>query len=291
LPSRDNLFGEIDVEDLKPSVPDLRGREWPLWVERMAKLGLVEDDTMAEVVFELAKWLLWVELYDVGDRESKTVELLQSYILEKHNGFVTRLDEGKEGEVLSHVVRIVQGACDMPPESKELFLRIRQKRQQRRYKRVIEIVPILGGVDGHVAEGAMPGSAGEEEYNCTTYSLPLSDIPIPPTIEDKLLWYARTHRMRRSGGEYPIVRFARRFLGVLRHNRGSARIHTDDLTSMAGNVHQQDKYKEILRGLCLVRDWTGTYRKGFASSLYRLTDEARLAYEEAYRTQRQVTAV
>jgi hypothetical protein len=274
-PSKDGPFDfdGIDADDLKPFAPELRNREWPLWVERMAKLGLVEDDTMAEVVFELAKWLLWIELHGENDREERTTELLRRFVLEKHNGFVTRLAEGKEGEVLSHVGRIVEGACDMPPESKELFLRVRQRRRQGGYKRLIEIMPILEGEAGNPVMG---------EYNCTTYSLPLSDIPLPPSIEDRLVLYARTHRMRRSAGEYPLVRFSRRFLGVLRHNRGSARIHTDDLTSMAGNVHQQDRYKAILRGLGLVRDWTGTYRRGSASSLYRLTDEARRAYEEAY---------
>lgn len=286
-PSRDDPFDldEIDADDLKPFVPDLRNREWPLWVERMAKLGLVEDDTMPEVVFELAKWLLWIELYGEDDREERATELLRRFVLEKHNGFVTRLAEGKEGEVLSHVGRIVEGACDMPPESKELFLRVRQRRRQGGYKRLIEIVPILEGVDGEA------GTPIVDEYNCTTYSLPLSDLPLPPSIKDRLVLYARTHRMRRSAGEYPLVRFSRRFLGVLRHNRGSARIHTDDLTSMAGNVHQQDGYKAILRGFGLVRDWTGTYRRGSASSLYRLTDEAKQAYEDAYQNHQQATAV
>ena len=291
LPLRDDPFGEIDDEDLKPFVPDPRNREWPLWVERMARLGLVEDDTMAEVVFELAKWLLWIELHGEDDREERTTDLLQKFVLEKHNGFVTRLVEGKQGEVLSHVGRIVEGACDMPSESKELFLRIRQRRQQGGYKRLIEIVPILGSVDGEAETGAVPGNLITEKYDCTTYSLSLSDIPLPPTIEDKLILHAKTHGMRRSAGEYPVVRFSRRFLGVLRHNRGSARIHTDDLISMAGNVHQQDRYKKILRGLGLVRDWTGSYRRGSASSLYRLTDEAKQAYEEAYRRHQRTAAV
>ena len=88
--------------------------------------------------------------------------------------------------------------------------------------------------------------------------------------------------MRRTKGEYPIVRFARQFLGILCHNRGAARIHTEDLASMTGNVHQQNHYKQSLRGLGLVGDWTGTYRVGVASSLYRLTDEAKHAFEEAY---------
>ncbi len=279
LPLRDDPFDEIDDSDLKPLIPDSRNREWPLWVERMAKIGLVEDDTMTEVVFELAKWLLWVELYGQEDRVVRTTDLLQRFALEKHNGYVTRLNNGKEGEVLSHVGRIVEGACSMPSESKELFLRIRQKSQQRRYKRVIEIVPFL---EGDEDVGATPDMSGVEEHNCTTYSLPLSDVPLPPSIENQLTEYARSHRMRRSGGEYPLIRFARIFLGTLWHNRGSARIHTQDLTSMTGNVHQQNEYKQALRALGLLRDWTGTYRVGAVSALYRLSDETSQAYEASY---------
>ncbi|MDB5350161.1 MAG: hypothetical protein JWN86_1408 [Planctomycetota bacterium] len=278
LPLRDGAFDEITPDDFTPFVPDPRNREWPLWVERMARVGLVEDDTMAEVVFELGKWLLWVELYGDHDREARTVELLQRYVLDKHNGCVTRLNDGKEAEVFSQVERIIRGACDMPSGSKELFLRIRQKRQQGRYRRRIEIVPILEGVEGELAAGG----PGKGEYECTTYSLPFSEIALPPSIEDNLVRYARTHKMRRTKGEYPIARFARQVLGILWHNRGAARIHTDDLTAMVGNVHQQNDYKQALRGLGLVEDWTGTYRVGAASALYRLTHEAKHAFEEAY---------
>jgi hypothetical protein len=282
LPSSDDPFGEIDADDLKPFVPDPRGREWPIWVERMAKIGLVEDDTMTEVVFELAKWLLWVELHGEDDRESRTVELLQRYVLGKHNGHVTRLNDGKEGEVISHVGRIVDGACEMSSESKELFLRIRQKRRQGRYKRLIEIVTVLEGDEGEEFSSVTTESPEKGGYKSTTYSLPLRDISLPPAIEDKLVRYAQDHRMRRSKGEYPIVRFARRFLGILWHNRGAARIHTEHLTAMVGNVNQQSDYKQAMKHLGLMRDWMGSYRVGTASALYRLTDEAEAAFETAY---------
>lgn len=179
----------------------------------------------------------------------------------------------------------------MSAESKKLFLRVRQKRQQGRYKRLIVIAPILEGVVGEGGDRASLENPGEGRHNCTTYSLPLSPVPLPSPIEARLVQYARTHRMRRSGTEYPIVRFARQFLGLLWHNKGSARIHTEDLTEMVGNVHQQNYYKQALRGLGLVRDWTGTYRAKTASSLYRLTDEAREAYEAAYRRQSGAQAV
>jgi len=280
LPIRDDPFDGIDAEDLKPFVPDSRSREWPLWVERMARIGLVEEDSMADVVFELAKWLLWIELHGHDDRQTKTAELLQRYILEKHNGCVTRLGEGKEAEALSHIERIVEGACSMPSRSKELFLRIRQRRQRGGYKRLIEIAPVLAGSGAE--DAAASDHSYQGDYNCTTYSLPLRDHHLPPAIEDKIVQHAQTHRMRRSKGEYPLVRFARQLLGILWHNQGAARVHTDGLTEMAGNAHQQNDYKKALLSLGLLRDWTGTYRVGTASALYRLTDEAMLAFEAAH---------
>lgn len=123
---------QADLDDFKPFVPDSRSREWPLWVERMAKIGLIEDDTMSEMVFEMSKWLLWIELFGENDYKERTIELLQGYVLEKHNGHVTRLNDGREKEGLSHVERIVEGACETSTESKELFLRIRQGRRPRR---------------------------------------------------------------------------------------------------------------------------------------------------------------
>ena len=44
------------------------------------------------VIFELAKWLLWVELFDRDDRQELATELLQAYVLNKHNGHVSRLN-------------------------------------------------------------------------------------------------------------------------------------------------------------------------------------------------------
>lgn len=237
MPLRDDLL-DITSDEGTHFVPGQRNREWPLWVERLARIGLVEDDTMTEVVFELAKWLLWVELHGEDDREARTVELLQRYVLEKHNGCVTRLNEGKEGEVLSQVERIVEGACEMSAGSKEVFLRIRQKRQQGGYKRLIEIVPVLRRDRGEVFVSVTPEDPEEGGYKSTTYSLPLREIPLPRAIEVELVRYAQDSKMRRSRGEFPLVRFALRFLGSLWLSRGAARIHTEDLRAMVGNIHQ-----------------------------------------------------
>jgi len=85
--------------------------------------------------------------------------------------------------------------------------------------------------------------------------------------------------MRKREGEYPIIRFARQFLNLLWDHKGSARIHTETLTRMVGNVNQQNTYKQALRYLDLIGSWTGTYRAKTLSARYSLTAEARQAFE------------
>ena len=268
LPISNSGFGEIDYQELRLWQPNTGSRVWCPWIERMAKIGLVEDDSMGAVIFELAKWLTWVEVFDQDDRQELATELLQSYVLNKHNGHVSRLNQGHEAEVLSQVKRIVASAGKITQDSEELFERIRQNRRNKKYGRLIMIVPLLSGT------GATIG-LDEEQYNCTTYySLPIREDALPPPIEEKLLRYATRERMRRSQGEYPFVRFARRLLNHLWDRKGCARLSTAFLTILVSNVHQQNDFKVVLRDLDLLRDWTGTYRAKSASCLYRLTDEA-----------------
>lgn len=266
LPLMNDEFGEFNAEDLRLWQPETGSRLWCPWVERMATTGLVDDDTMGTVIYELAKWLLWVELFDQDDRLELATELLEAYILDKHNGHVSRLNQGHEGDVLSQVGRIVTSAEKLSQDSVELFGKIRQNRQEGKYGRLIRIAPLLSGRDATTSE--------EKQYNCTTYSLPIREDVLPPSIEETLLRYARLKRMRRSQGEYPFVRFSRRLLNLLWDRKGSARLSTALLTTFVTNVHQQNDYKVALRDLKLLRDWTGTYRAKSASCLYRLTDEA-----------------
>ena len=251
LPIRESGFGEIDYQELRLWQPETGSRIWCPWIERMAKTGLVEDDSMGRVVYELAKWLLWIELFD---RQELTTELLQTYVLNKHNGHVSRLNEGHETEVLSHVGRVVASAGKITQDSEELFERIRQNRRDGKYWRPIRIIPLLSGTKATIG-------LDDVQYNCSTYySLPIRDDGLPAIIEDRLLCYAKRHRMRRTQGEYPFVRFSRRLLNYLCDKKGSARLSTAYLTTLVTNVHQQNDFKVALRGLNLLRDWTGTYR-------------------------------
>ena len=99
--------------DPSPSfVPDLRSRKWPSWVEAMARTGLIADDTVGAVVFELAKWLYWVELHHLHaeERLGRVRVLLGRYVLDKHNGYITRMLIGQTGLVLAQVNSAVASA-------------------------------------------------------------------------------------------------------------------------------------------------------------------------------------
>ena len=272
LPISNSGFGEINLEELRLWQPETGSRVWCPWIERMAKIGLVEDDSMGRVVYELAKWLLCIELFDQDDCQELATELLQAYVLNKHNGHVSRLNEGHEAEVLSQVERIVASAGKITQDSEELFERIRQGREDGKYWRPIRIVPLLSGTRATIG-------LDDVQYNCSTYySLPIREDGLPAPIEDKLVQYAKRMRMRRTQGEYPFVRFSRRLLNYLCDRKGSARLSTAFLTTLVTNVHQQNDFKVALRGLNLLRDWTGTYRAKSASCLYRLTDEAMMFF-------------
>jgi hypothetical protein len=268
LPIRDDDFGDISLEEIRQWQPETGSRVWCLWVERIARIGLVEDDSMGKVIFELAKWLLHVELADRDDRQENATTLLQAYVLNKHNGHITRLNERREAEVLSQVERIVASAAEITLDSAVLFGRIRQARESGQYRRKIRIAHLL-------SEGTATSSLEEKQDNCSTYySLPIRDDVLPAHIEKKLTLYAKQKGMRRSQGEFPLIRFSRRLLNLLWDRKGSARLSTAFLTTWVTNIHQQNDFKVALRNLNLLRDWTGTYRAKSVSCLYSLTDEA-----------------
>ena len=154
-------WGKVDLGDRIIPCAERDGR-WPLWVERMAITGLVADDTVGNVIHEMSKWLLWIELFDLPlvERAAKIEALLGNFVLTKHNGFITRVNLGNERNVLAQVRSAVRSASQIDrPESLELFERLRAFQNEGRYRRVINITPILDGCthDGNAtSSGLLP---------------------------------------------------------------------------------------------------------------------------------------
>ena len=255
-------------------VPDLRCGEWPLWIEAMARDGLAADDTVGEVVFEMAKWLFWVELYGLPteERKGRVRSLLERYVEARHNGHVTRILNGRTDLVLAQVKSAVDSAARIRrAESLELFAKLRQRRGRGAYHRLIMVEPILAGEDAAPSFSSSPSS--------TTLLFSNKDVPLPAELEADLARIARDERMRKRGGEYPLVRFARRFLRILWDRQGSARLGTGALMQLSGvnSPKVQNDYKRLLRDAGLVDDWENDYLRASSTILDAPSDRPPVA--------------
>jgi len=140
----------------------LQDGDWINNLLRLAKTGLVEDDSLGMVAFEIAKWLWWVELYEVpeSNRHEVIVEALLTYINIKHNGFATRLNDGRNDEVKEQLVRCTKRAASLDDEyrsqSIDLFSRIREKRKSGKYTKIICLLPELTSSLKQVDESHLP---------------------------------------------------------------------------------------------------------------------------------------
>ena len=153
----------------------LRGGRWAPTLEKIARNGLPAEDCLGELVFEMAKYLWWIELFDLEEeqRHQQVVDLLCRFVFEKHNGMSSRINEGNMDDVLSQVARCVVSASSLnvpyPDRSEKLFARIRNKRVNGEYLRPINLAPIIEG--------------SEQPQDVNTYSL-LSTLFSVTTLEE-----------------------------------------------------------------------------------------------------------
>jgi hypothetical protein len=267
--------------------PHLRSGEWAKGLEYLAIHGLQEPDSVGMVLYEMATFLFWVELFHlpVGQRTQQIVALLTTFVRTRHNGMIDRLNSGREHEVLRQIDQAVRAvAKNRYPACLERFALIRQRRAEGRYVHVINLTPLIEAVE-QVQKPHIPWFS---------YSVVLSreDSPTPEIIEASLVKIAKSNKMRRRNGDYPFVRFARRLLNVLWASKGHARINREDLLTLtdSGDPHQLVEYRRLLVEACLLELFRGSYRAGTAASLYRMTAATRRAYEARYESLSRPTA-
>ena len=305
-------------------------RDWVQTCELWARNGLPCEDSLFIVVSQLARWLYFVELFNLPENErlDKTKNILVHFCLNKHNGFISRLAGGLHQEVSEHVHRAVESGIDNADMQFKTYCAImRQKREKGEYQKVIYLGPILIGQDDQsslslpvgfykcsISQSGEPSKRqdGEEDqssssprwvYKCGISQTgdegkesqkPLHDYPLPPTILAKLMEIATAKQtdkngrliatMRKRKGEYPFIRFGRRFLNEIWKQGGEANIHFLHLNRMLDLKADDDdrktalKFKNLLRQHGLIKgNWQKFIRRGQFSSRYKLTD---LAYQE-----------
>ncbi len=153
------------------------------WYHRLvnyAANGLPSDDSIGQVLFEITKWLYWVELYEIPHKErmDQINVILKEYIIKKNNGYVTRLNNGNEKLVFDQIKRIIKSASKIHlQESILLFERIRHKIKNKMYKLNICISDLLKG---------KKSSSFRQLNMCMPPQKTVSDGLLPEVIEEKI---------------------------------------------------------------------------------------------------------
>jgi hypothetical protein len=236
----------------------LRGGNWAKELLRLARIGLVEDDSVGTVVFEMAKWLWWIELYAVpeGQRREEITRLLTAFVRGKHNGLVSRLLNGQDKDVADQIARCVNGAAGITdPKSLNGFAATRSKWENGGYKHPIRIMPALTG-----KEEVPLSPPGQFTVMCINF-----DDPLPETVQG---------RIKKEAGRCKVTHFATGLLNWLYTKEGKAHLSRTALTKMLGykNSNQIGKYLDILvRAGVITRG--DSYKVGRNGKCYYLKDD------------------
>jgi hypothetical protein len=222
-----------------PSTLHYRNGQWTQALRTWAKTGLVEPDSVGTVVHEMAKWLYWVELFQKPDSERKkeTCSLLTTFVMAKHNGFVSRLLVGKDSEVKKQVKRCVDSAIRLQSKDRELsltkFANIRRNLADGEYKYPLRLVPILTGEKAE--EKTTSSSSLSTSFMCIRFA--------PETLPQNII-----ERIKEKAGRRRILPFAAKLISFLVEHEGAAFIARDTYCEMLGykNPTRLTEYLTVL---------------------------------------------
>jgi len=122
--------------------------QWVQNCEKWAKGGLPCHDSVFPVVSQLTRWFWFIEFWDLPEdmRLERILGLMMEFCLTKHNGFISSLNTGHERDFRKRISRIVSCAIKKVDDSGQWqFDRVRQKRQQGQYRRIIFLEPVVLG--------------------------------------------------------------------------------------------------------------------------------------------------
>lgn len=224
--------------------------QWAKLCHHLAVNGLPEEDSIYQAVHELALWLYFVELFEVAesDRFEQVAQLLLAYVRKKHNGFVTRINDGQIEEVENQILRILKSTIGNCSENgKALFADLRQKRSAGLYVDTWRLAPLMAQDSSTLTAPLSP----VRFIHCCTVSnwLPkpeywrrraeqwtpvLDDSPLPNQLEAGIRRYYQRHGLRIKNPTFAKIR---RFLNHIWACGGEARLGVESLWNFGFRNH------------------------------------------------------
>jgi hypothetical protein len=248
-------------------------------VKALARDGVPEEDKLFQYLLLLARPLIWRDYFhlDADERTRRAEEDLLYWVENKHNGLVTRVQQGDMDNVLHEVRRQVKVAGELTdPSLQDFYARMRERDKLNPSK-----VELLSDI---IRDRQ---STASSLVCCRRINKESDDAALPPAVEEVLLRVASEQRMRQRGGEYPFVRFARRLLNVLWQEDGAAHVHRDHLFMFCAskNPNQVLAYKRLMVECGLICDqWEGHVQRGASSALYQMTGPTFEQFQQHFRT-------
>ena len=256
------------------------------WVQRCrdwALNGLPEDNSIFLVVSNLAIWFYFVELHEIpeNDRIIKILSLLVDFALNKHNGYITRLNLGQKQEVVDHIKSSVDsGIRNVGDHGEEVFARIRLKRQSGKYSKVYFLEQLIlkpvseagssntlsSSVVLTVCCSVLDSPSKSDQSNPETWVPDLDDTPLPPALEKAIQHYYGRHGLKMNA---PSRKKIVQFINYLRSRGGEGRLSIKALHKMGFTSYLSRQHIHNLDGWLIATE--GYSKSAHISKLYRLS--------------------
>lgn len=297
-----NAANEMPVSLSIADSDDLGRRYWTD-LKKKALMGVTAPDLLAdEYLYPLGQCLFFRDFVHEPDRAMLVEEELFQWVMAKHNGLVSRIIKERNRDIrhqCRHVVRSLEKkTCPaIRRYYQEILLKdliyphrvehLHQYMQAEATSNTTTLFYCKCGVSGSHPEDLVANNQNEPA---------ILDDPLPETVYDKLLEIATAKKedkngrliatMRKKEGEYPFIKFARRFLNRIWQHEGTENIHHRHLNRMldqeSDDRHMTLKYKKLLAHHGLIKgDWEKFIRRGTASSKYRMTSWVKKEFKAA----------
>jgi hypothetical protein len=257
-------FAQVDISTIT-----MNG-EWLHFVKFLVENGVPCEDKFYEVISTLAKWFCFVEFY--GRPVEDVSEVIKEYVLNRHNGMVSRINNGDEAEALGQADRIISHVLRTQTEQADRFYEdVRRKRATGRYASSWTFATeIMNGRSSSVDTAPSPqsslscgsriegGSAPEQKEE---WVYEPDDTPLPKFVLERIraAFGKRKRQLRKIGGRYPTLDAITRFFNyLLAGSRRGQRRASKELLMQMGFPSSGSKRDRILN--ILIRD--GMLRKG-----------------------------
>jgi hypothetical protein len=250
---------------------------WFEFVRFLAQHGFPAEDKVFEIIGTLARWFLFVELYDRPD--SETIAVLTAYVTKYHNDKISRLKSNQVNEVISQIPRIVAQVRRSTDGEFGCFEDIRRKRATGRYRHSWTFVPEIMGFGAKVPT-PNPETFGQKSEDSPGWTYVPDDTPLPDFLVQKIFKTFRQagRQMRQApDGKRPVLVAITRFINHLNTGQGSRRCSIQLLQQMGFPSSGKDLQK--ITGLLVKAGIVarGGYRPKSCSRLWILADECRTA--------------